>query len=175
MTIGLPNTVECLEAAIAAWKCGATPQPVSYRLPARERRAIIELAEPSLVVGVAPEDAAERGDSGWLRARARAVGRPAGARRCRLVEGPTSGGSTGRPKLIVSTQPALVASVEPFARCWAGRRRRAVIVHGCTTTRLLRHCRWYSAARRADVAFDGGICAGWFRSTPSTTCTRCRR
>src|SRR5690242_12534747 len=43
VTIGLPNTVEFLEAAIAAWKCGATPQPVSYRLPARERRAIIEL------------------------------------------------------------------------------------------------------------------------------------
>ena len=58
VTIGLPNTVEFLEAAIAAWKCGATPQPVSYRLPARERQAIIELAEPTLVVGVAPEDAA---------------------------------------------------------------------------------------------------------------------
>ena len=29
---------------------------------------------------------------------------------------PTSGGSTGRPKLIVSTQAALVESVEPFAR-----------------------------------------------------------
>ena len=48
VTLGLPNTVEFLEAAIAAWKCGATPQPVSYRLPARERQAIIELAEPSL-------------------------------------------------------------------------------------------------------------------------------
>src|SRR5688500_5726693 len=60
VTIGLPNTVEFIEAAIAAWKCGATPQPVSARLPARERQAIIDLAEPSLVVGVEPGEAAGR-------------------------------------------------------------------------------------------------------------------
>jgi bile acid-coenzyme A ligase len=117
VTIGLPNTVECLEAAIAAWKCGATPQPVSYRLPARERRAIIELAEPSLVVGVAPEDAAGHAaipagyepEPGLSDA-------PLGEAAAASLKAPTSGGSTGRPKLIVSTQPALVESVEPFAR-----------------------------------------------------------
>lgn len=117
VTIGLPNTVEFLEAAIAAWKCGATPQPVSYRLPARERRAIIELAAPSLVVGVAAEDAA-----GYATIPAGFEPEP-GLSDGPLVEvaaaswkAPTSGGSTGRPKLIVSTQPALVESVEPFAR-----------------------------------------------------------
>lgn len=31
---------------------GATPQPVSYRLPDVERTAIMELAAPALVVGV---------------------------------------------------------------------------------------------------------------------------
>ena len=117
VTIGLPNTVEFLEAAIAAWKCGATPQPVSYRLPARERRAIIELAEPSLVVGVTPEDAVGHTaipagyepDPGLSDA-------PLGEVAAASWKAPTSGGSTGRPKLIVSTQAALVESVEPFAR-----------------------------------------------------------
>src|SRR5690242_2940945 len=37
VTIGLPNGVEFLAAAIAVWKCGATPQPISARLPVRER------------------------------------------------------------------------------------------------------------------------------------------
>ncbi|MDP9102227.1 MAG: long-chain fatty acid--CoA ligase, partial [Actinomycetota bacterium] len=56
VTIGLPNGVEFLESAIAVWKCGATPQPVSSRLPRPEREAIIALAEPTLVVGVDPSE-----------------------------------------------------------------------------------------------------------------------
>jgi bile acid-coenzyme A ligase len=115
VTIGLPNSVEFLAAAIAVWKCGATPQPVSARLPAREREAIIALAEPSLVVGVDPAEVAGRpvvpagfapdGDDSPLPPLA-----------ARSWKAPTSGGSTGRPKLIVSTQAATVDSVEPFAR-----------------------------------------------------------
>jgi bile acid-coenzyme A ligase len=55
VTIGLPNSVEWFEAAIAAWKLGATPQPVSARLPHGELDAIIELADPTLVVGLEAE------------------------------------------------------------------------------------------------------------------------
>ncbi|HEV8143568.1 MAG TPA: AMP-binding protein, partial [Methylomirabilota bacterium] len=43
VTIGLPNGIEFYEAVLAVWKLGATPQPVSSRLPAAERSAIIEL------------------------------------------------------------------------------------------------------------------------------------
>jgi bile acid-coenzyme A ligase len=117
VTIGLPNTVEFLEAAIAAWKCGATPQPVSFRLPARERQAIIELARPSLVVGVEPEDAAGRAAiPAGFEPQPGLSDAPLGESAAASWKAPTSGGSTGRPKLIVSTQPALVESVEPFAR-----------------------------------------------------------
>src|SRR5262249_17058989 len=56
VTIGLPNGIEFYEATVAAWKLGATPQPISSRLPAAERRAIIDLAQPSLVVGVDPSE-----------------------------------------------------------------------------------------------------------------------
>src|SRR4051794_8614862 len=54
VTVGLPNSVEFFEACVAAWKLGATPQPISYRLPDRERQAIVELADSSLVVGADP-------------------------------------------------------------------------------------------------------------------------
>nr|MDP9101414.1 AMP-binding protein [Actinomycetota bacterium] len=99
------------------WKCGATPQPVSSRLPRPEREAIIALAEPTLVVGVDPSEvtgpavipagytpSSELDDS------------PLSSVAASCWKAPTSGGSTGRPKLIVSTQPATVDSVEPFGR-----------------------------------------------------------
>ena len=60
VTIALPNGIAFFEAAIAAWKLGATPQPISARLPASERRAILELAAPALVVGVDPSEVAGR-------------------------------------------------------------------------------------------------------------------
>src|SRR5437763_6456153 len=50
VTIGLPNSVEFIEACIACWKVGAVPQPVSSRLPALELQAIVDLADPPLVV-----------------------------------------------------------------------------------------------------------------------------
>ncbi|MDP9182450.1 MAG: AMP-binding protein [Actinomycetota bacterium] len=117
VTIGLPNSVEFLEAAIAVWKCGATPQPVSARLPAREREAIIGLAHPSLVVGVDPTEVVGRPviPAGFVPNASLEDGPlPPVAARC--WKAPTSGGSTGQPKLIVSTQPATTESVEPFAR-----------------------------------------------------------
>ena len=56
VTIGLPNGIEMIEAAVATWKAGATPQPISHRMPAVERQAIIGLADPSLLVGVDPAE-----------------------------------------------------------------------------------------------------------------------
>ena len=106
VTIALPNGADFLLSALAAWKLGATPQPISARLPEKERRAIVELAQPALVVGVGP---GEHGDRPSL---------PAGfaadpgvsadplpdvvPEHARCV---TSGGSTGRPKLILELTP----------------------------------------------------------------------
>ncbi|MFA5882437.1 MAG: AMP-binding protein [Acidimicrobiia bacterium] len=104
--IALPNSVEFYAAAFAAWKLGATPQPLSHRLPEPERAALIDLGEPALVVGV--DAAAARGRPSV----------PAGfdpgpgvsADPVPAVVGPSfkamaSGGSTGRPKLIVASVP----------------------------------------------------------------------
>ncbi|MGI9591904.1 MAG: AMP-binding protein [Myxococcota bacterium] len=106
VTIALPNGADFLLSALATWKLGATPQPISARLPEKERRAIVELAQPALVVGVAP---GEYGDQPTLPAGFAAdPGIPADPlpdvvpQHARCV---TSGGSTGRPKLILELTP----------------------------------------------------------------------
>ena len=117
VTIALPNSVDWFVAFAACWRIGATPQPVSARLPLRELEAIIELADPLVVMGVAEGTVPGR------------VCLPIGyvaPRRDSTVavhpdvvpaswKAPTSGGSTGRPKLIVSGDPALIDPEVPSA------------------------------------------------------------
>jgi len=117
VTIALPTGVEFLAATIAVWKCGATPQPISAKLPHHEAAAIIDLAQPSLVIGLDQHDVPDISviPSGFEPSPGIAdtyldVGAAA------EWKAPTSGGSSGRPKLIVSTEPAVAATVEPFAR-----------------------------------------------------------
>jgi bile acid-coenzyme A ligase len=116
VTIMLRNTVEFLAAAIGCWKLGATPQPVSWRLPRRELDAIVELADPKVVVGC-ESDAYPRRiclPTGWAPPEA-----DGGARLPDAVSDPwkamTSGGSSGRPKLILATTPGLMDPDKPPA------------------------------------------------------------
>ncbi|MFM8973539.1 MAG: AMP-binding protein [Actinomycetota bacterium] len=100
VTIALPNSVAFLATTIACWKLGAVPQPVSARMPERELEAIVDLAAPRVVVrealGVAGVDDGPLPDA--VSASWKAM---------------TSGGSTGRPKLIEATQ---AAEIDPEAR-----------------------------------------------------------
>ncbi len=113
VTIALPNSIDWFVAYLAAWRLGATPQPISPRLPHREFESIMELANPSAVIGV-PEGA-EPGRCcvplGFRAPSADASSLPD------LVspawKAPTSGGSTGRPKLIVSGDPAEIDTDTP--------------------------------------------------------------
>lgn len=96
VTVALPNGAAFVEACVAIWKLGATPQPISARLPEAERDAVVELAKPALVVGLhevpdidLPSDPLPDVVSAEWKA-------------------PTSGGSTGRPKLIVARTPGVV-------------------------------------------------------------------
>jgi bile acid-coenzyme A ligase len=113
VTVGLPNSVGFVEACHAIWKLGATPQPVSFRLPKGELQAIIELAKAPLVIAefdhevdrpvmtVAQIAALSDDDSDLPDAI------PA------ISKAPTSGGSTGRPKLILSGQPGVTPAETP--------------------------------------------------------------
>ena len=100
VTMVLPNSIEWIQAAVACWKLGAVPQPLSARLPNAELQGLLDLRPPALLVGrehpkipsfpagftpdAAVSDAAlpEAVSPVW-----KAMG---------------SGGSTGRPKLIES-------------------------------------------------------------------------
>jgi bile acid-coenzyme A ligase len=116
VTIGLPNGIEFFEATLAVWKLGATPQPISSRLPAPERRAIIELANPSLVVGVDPAETPGRATiPAGFEPDPSVTADPLPPRVPASFKAPTSGGSTGRPKLIVSTQAGVWEAVDGFA------------------------------------------------------------
>jgi bile acid-coenzyme A ligase len=108
VTIALPNGLEFLEACLAVWKLGATPQPVSSRLPEIEREAIIELASPALLVGVESGAAGDRPSTppGFEPANDLSdTPLPDRVSRCAMAL--TSGGSTGRPKLILDTNSAV--------------------------------------------------------------------
>src|SRR6516165_12520806 len=51
VTIVLPNSIEWIQAAVACWKLGAVPQPLSARLPDAELQGLLELRPPALLVG----------------------------------------------------------------------------------------------------------------------------
>jgi bile acid-coenzyme A ligase len=108
VTIALPNSVEWFVAFAACWKIGAIPQPVSAKLPERELQALLELADPSVVIGVPPEQTGGRRTlPAGYRPDPGVPGDPLPDVTSPAWKAPTSGGSTGRPKLIVSGDPAL--------------------------------------------------------------------
>lgn len=109
VTIGLPNGAAFYVAVVAAWKLGAIPQPVSAKLPPAELAAIVELADSSLVVGT------EAAGRSWLPADW-APDETLSADPLPPVvppswKAPTSGGSTGRPKIIVAGNAGWLSSV----------------------------------------------------------------
>ena len=112
VTIALPNGRGFLEAAIASWKLGAVPQPLSHRLPPAERDEIIALARPALVVGAQGSDrSSDRSCEGLPATYEPPPSLSDGALPDVIAphwRAPTSGGSTGRPKLIVSGAPGVV-------------------------------------------------------------------
>lgn len=115
VTIALPNGIQFFEACFAAWKLGATPQPVSARLPKYERDQIVELADPALVIGV-PQGEYRPIISlpATFKPMPELSGEPLPEKTAASFKAMTSGGSTGRPKLIVSKQPAEWDTDAPF-------------------------------------------------------------
>ena len=117
VTIAFPNDVSFVATTLACWMLGAIPQPVSSKLPGRELEEIVTLADSRVVAGVPSErvpggraslppdfvpdpsiDASPLPDAvspSW--------------------KAPTSGGSTGRPKLILAGTPSMADPEAPTA------------------------------------------------------------
>ncbi|MDP7704402.1 MULTISPECIES: AMP-binding protein [unclassified Mycobacterium] len=96
VTIVLPNSVEWIQAAVACWKLGAVPQPLSPRLPQAEFADLLGLRPSALLVGrdhpgtpSVPKGFAPAASDAPL---------PEAVSPC--WKSMASGGSTGRPKLI---------------------------------------------------------------------------
>jgi bile acid-coenzyme A ligase len=128
VTIGLPNSIGLVESLFAAWALGAVPQPISDRLPPLERSAIVDLADPSLAVGVPPSQAGGRPALESIPDQLPAGSFTPGVSPVwKLV---TSGGSTGRPKLIAALAPALVENVGGLGALTRMRTDGCVLVTG---------------------------------------------
>lgn len=112
VTIGLPNGIGFIEAAFGIWKVGATPQPISHRLPAAEAAAVMDLAEtPILIAGAGMASTRPRLDIPDLLALSDDDA-PVSDRTAPVWKAPTSGGSTGRPKVILSGSPGVYTPPE---------------------------------------------------------------
>ena len=130
VAIGLPNGNAFFETTFAVWKFGATPTSLSWRLPRGEAAAVLEILKPALVVGgeadwnapnSVPADFAPEGVSD----------EPINSPVARYWKAMTSGGSTGRPKVILDHGPAVVETAgrpdaRNSARCFAAQSRPAL-------------------------------------------------
>jgi bile acid-coenzyme A ligase len=109
VVVALANGFEFYETVLAAWKLGATPAHVSYRLTETEFSEILQLAKPRLIVG-GPAPRAES-TLAYLPAGAAPDAALSGdalaARTAKVWKISTSGGSTGRPKLVIDPNPAV--------------------------------------------------------------------
>jgi bile acid-coenzyme A ligase len=102
VSVGLRNSAGFVEACFGLWKLGATPQPLSFRLPAAEAKAVMDLAKSPILIAE-PDFIADRPryDIAALLALSDDDS-PVPDRTAPTYKAPTSGGSTGRPKLILS-------------------------------------------------------------------------
>ncbi|WP_292059366.1 AMP-binding protein [Brevundimonas sp. UBA5936] len=112
VTVALPNGLAFYETIFAIWKLGAVPNIVSAKLARPELEAIIDLVRPRLFVGAEPPPGLN------------AIGphEPMDAMSADPLpvaispnwKAMTSGGSTGRPKVILDAMPGQWDSTEGF-------------------------------------------------------------
>lgn len=146
VTLCLPNRAEYFYACVAVWKLGAVPNPLPPNMPRLEREALVAEADPSLIVGAGQEEWSGRATlpAGFEPA-ASLSDEPLPEKVAPHERAMPSGGSTGRPKLIIPANPALYDVDHPPA---VFNSRNAMLVPG-----PLYHAGPYSAAW-------GGLFAG---------------
>ena len=98
VAIALPNSPEFYEMTLATWKAGGTPLHISNKLTTREFDELVSLAQPTIVIDITSPILAEPQTFDAS---------PIDMNPAKHWKISTSGGSTGRPKLIVDALPAL--------------------------------------------------------------------
>ncbi|EHB45731.1 o-succinylbenzoate--CoA ligase [Mycolicibacterium rhodesiae JS60] len=113
VVLSVPNSIELVVAALAAWKIGAIPIPMRWDLPEWERQRLLDVIAPAFILNESslPELAAlaDRSEDTALPD----VIAPA-------TNGICSSGSTGLPKVILNASPALWTpeTSTPFMANW---------------------------------------------------------
>lgn len=104
VTVALPNGAAFYETTFALWKLGAIPNVVAAKLPRPEMEAILDIVRPKLFVGTppGPSVAALGGDASSEGYSADPLPEAVSPH----WKAMTSGGSTGRPKVIVDAMPS---------------------------------------------------------------------
>ncbi|MFF3932990.1 AMP-binding protein [Streptomyces hirsutus] len=114
VTLLLPNSTDLILSAFACYKAGATPQVLSPRMTPAELDAILELGDPAVVVVEPDGPVADR--AGAVTVIGLGDGQPDTDLEPRIApswKAPISGGSTGRPKIIMSGRPAVTSGSDP--------------------------------------------------------------
>ncbi|PKQ09808.1 MAG: acid--CoA ligase [Alphaproteobacteria bacterium HGW-Alphaproteobacteria-12] len=115
VAVMLPNGTEFHEAVLGVWKAGATPCLLPSRLPGHEASNILALAAPAALIGTVPFafDGPLVAPGAALDPFSDAPVENDGAESWKAV---ASGGSSGRPKIIVDTMPAVIdTDAAPYA------------------------------------------------------------
>lgn len=123
VVIGLPNSPEHIVCTLAAWKLGALALPLNHGMAVPERRALLDLATPRVVVSDWPGVEGVRGCQAIDPAACPDLSdEPLPDRVPHPGKAIASGGSTGRPKIIVDPNPLAypVGLLEATVRMWAG-------------------------------------------------------
>lgn len=124
--IAIPNSPELTLAALGCWKIGAVPVPMRWDLPDWERNRLLDTLGAAVVI--------DQGNRESLIASAAAqLDTPLPQAVSPKLNGICSSGSTGLPKVILNTQPALwtPARSEPFIEHWTSvARPQTILVPG---------------------------------------------
>jgi len=100
VTIAMPNSIEWIQAVVACWKLGAVPQPLSARLPDAEFEGILDLRPRALIAGRADPRGVIPSVPMDFTPDPELSDAPLPEAVSPVWKSMTSGGSTGRPKLI---------------------------------------------------------------------------
>lgn len=111
VALALPNGAPVLALSFACWRLGATPVPLSPRFPPAELDALLAVLAPRLVVREATcDEYFDDDDTAPLPP----------SRIAPHVKAIASGGSTGRPKVIVDHAPSVLDPDAPSAGMRSG-------------------------------------------------------
>ncbi|CAN5246516.1 AMP-binding protein [soil metagenome] len=107
IAIALPNGIAFYVALVAAWRIGACPVPLKYDMTAPERRQFLDLLDPAVLIGnwhLLPEREISDAEINAIAADTSPVEPVADIipQRCWAI---ASGGSTGKPKIILNCRP----------------------------------------------------------------------